>query len=157
MSFWYLQFSQKNKRKKNRFYYYGTSSRIVFVCFLGEFKTPKRHFEINWPWVLPPPHSILRNTGKAAGFYMSQREYVMWTLLVKSCLNLLTCKIRFFRCCWRHPCLRWYVWCLFWFRCCVHSIWKRIKTKMKPNSQKALHFLFMLYFYWVFLHDFVTE
>ena len=29
--------------------YYGTSSRNVFVCFLGELKTPKRHFEINWP------------------------------------------------------------------------------------------------------------
>ena len=26
-----------------------TSSRIVFVRFLGELKTPKRHFEINWP------------------------------------------------------------------------------------------------------------
>ena len=35
--------------EKIRLYYYGTSSRIVFVCFLGELKTPKRHFEINWP------------------------------------------------------------------------------------------------------------
>ena len=26
-----------------------TSSRIVFVRFLGELKTPKGHFEINWP------------------------------------------------------------------------------------------------------------
>ena len=26
---------------------YGTSSRIVFVRFLGELKTPKRHFETN--------------------------------------------------------------------------------------------------------------
>ena len=26
-----------------------TSSRIVFVCFGGELKTPKRYFEINWP------------------------------------------------------------------------------------------------------------
>ena len=30
-------------------FYYGTSSRIVFVRFLGELKTPKRYFEINWP------------------------------------------------------------------------------------------------------------
>ena len=48
MSFWYLQFSQKTN-EKIRLYYYGTSSRIVFVRFLGELKTPKRHFEINWP------------------------------------------------------------------------------------------------------------
>ena len=43
MSLWYLEFSQKTND------YYSTSSRIVFVRFLGEFKTPKRHFEINWP------------------------------------------------------------------------------------------------------------
>jgi ADP-dependent phosphofructokinase/glucokinase len=30
-------------------YYYNTSIWIVFVRFLGELKTPKRHFEINWP------------------------------------------------------------------------------------------------------------
>ena len=50
MSFWYLQFSQK-MNEKNWLYYYGTSSRIVFVRFLGEWKTPKIHFEINWPLV----------------------------------------------------------------------------------------------------------
>ena len=48
MSFGYLQFSQKTN-EKNWHYYYGTSSRIVFVRFLGKLKTPKRHFEINWP------------------------------------------------------------------------------------------------------------
>ena len=37
--------------EKIRIYYYGTSSQIVFVRFLGELKTPKRHFEINWPLV----------------------------------------------------------------------------------------------------------
>ena len=41
----------KNQRKKSRLYYYGTSSRIVFVRFLGELKTPKIHFEINRPLV----------------------------------------------------------------------------------------------------------
>ena len=46
MSFWYLQFSQKTKEKKIDF---TTSSGIVFVCFFGELKTPKRHFEINRP------------------------------------------------------------------------------------------------------------
>ena len=35
----------KNERKISTF----TSSRIVFVRFLGELKTLKRHFEINWP------------------------------------------------------------------------------------------------------------
>ena len=48
MSFLYLQFSQKTN-EKIWLYYYGTSSRIVFVNFLGELKPPKRHFEINWP------------------------------------------------------------------------------------------------------------
>jgi hypothetical protein len=48
MSFWYLQFSLKTN-EKNWLYYYGTSSRIVFVHFLGELKTPKRYFEINLP------------------------------------------------------------------------------------------------------------
>ena len=48
MSYWYLQFSKK-MNEKIRHYYYGTSNWIVFVRFLGELKTPKRHFEINWP------------------------------------------------------------------------------------------------------------
>ena len=43
--FWYLQFF----RKTNELNYYGTSSRIVFVRFLEELKTPKSPFEINWP------------------------------------------------------------------------------------------------------------
>ena len=40
--------SQKTN-EKILLYYYGTSSRIVFVRFLGELNTLKRHFEINWP------------------------------------------------------------------------------------------------------------
>ena len=40
--------SPKKWTKKIPLYYYGTSSRIVFDCFLGELKTPKRYFEINW-------------------------------------------------------------------------------------------------------------
>ena len=39
--------SLKKRTKTIRLYYYGTSSRIIFVRFLGELKTPKRHFEIN--------------------------------------------------------------------------------------------------------------
>ena len=39
----------KNEWKFLTLLYYGTSSRIVFVHFLGELKTPKRHLEINWP------------------------------------------------------------------------------------------------------------
>ena len=45
-------FNSPKKRTKKFDYItmeYGTSSRIVFLCFLGELKTPKRHFEINWP------------------------------------------------------------------------------------------------------------
>ena len=41
-------FISSKKRTKIQPNYYGTSSRIVFVRFLGELKTPKRHFEINW-------------------------------------------------------------------------------------------------------------
>ena len=60
MSFWYLQFSQKTN-ETIQFYYYGTSSRIVFVRFLGELKTLKRHYEINWilDWSHPNVISIL--------------------------------------------------------------------------------------------------
>ena len=42
-------FNSPPKEQKKRLYYYGTSSRIVFFRFLGELKTQKRHFEINWP------------------------------------------------------------------------------------------------------------
>ena len=56
-----LQFSDKKEGGKSekfcinlkvsyfqiQFYYYSTSSRIVFVCSLRELKTPKSHFEIN--------------------------------------------------------------------------------------------------------------
>ena len=38
----------KNEQKKIRLYYYGTSSWIVFVRFLGELKALKRQFEIKW-------------------------------------------------------------------------------------------------------------
>jgi hypothetical protein len=44
--------SPKKRTKKFDFTkYYGTSTRIVFVHFLGELKTSKIHFEINWPLV----------------------------------------------------------------------------------------------------------
>ena len=36
-----------NMNEKVRPNYYGTSSQIVFVRFLEEFKAPERHFEIN--------------------------------------------------------------------------------------------------------------
>ena len=36
--------SPEKRTKKIRLYYYGTSSRIVFVHFLGELKTPKKTF-----------------------------------------------------------------------------------------------------------------
>ena len=44
--FWYLKFQSQKTNEKVQIYYYGTSSRIVYVHFLGELKTPKRHFEI---------------------------------------------------------------------------------------------------------------
>ena len=45
-------FNSPKKTNEKIQLYYGTSSRIVFVRFLGELKTPKRHFEINWPLVV---------------------------------------------------------------------------------------------------------
>ena len=45
----FLVFFQKTNKKIQP--NYGTSSRIVFVRFLEELKTPKEHFEINWPLV----------------------------------------------------------------------------------------------------------
>ena len=44
----YLQFLQKTNNKI-WLYYYGTLNQKIFVRFLGELKTPKRHLEINWP------------------------------------------------------------------------------------------------------------
>ena len=41
--------SPKKQKTKIQLYYYCTSSRIVFIPFLGELKTPKRDFEIKWP------------------------------------------------------------------------------------------------------------
>ena len=46
MSFRYPQLSQK-KNEKIRLYYYGTSSLIFFVRFLGELKTPKDISKLN--------------------------------------------------------------------------------------------------------------
>ena len=53
MYFRYVQFFQKTNEKIQP-NCYGTSSRIVFVRFLEELKTSKRHFEINWPLVVLP-------------------------------------------------------------------------------------------------------
>ena len=42
------------------------SSRIVFVRFLEELKTPKRHFEINWTLESVPPPPPLQFFGPSA-------------------------------------------------------------------------------------------
>ena len=44
LAFLYLQFFPKANEKLWH-YYKGTLSRIIFVCFLGELTTPKRHFK----------------------------------------------------------------------------------------------------------------
>ena len=38
---------KKRKKKFDFLWYLSTTGPIVFVCFLGELKTPKGHFEIN--------------------------------------------------------------------------------------------------------------
>jgi hypothetical protein len=58
-TFWYLQFFQKTDLKSLIFALArGTSSPSLleqkfFIRFLEELKTPKRHFEINWPLPVP--------------------------------------------------------------------------------------------------------
>ena len=42
-------FNSPKKRTKKFYFTTMVPRRIVFVRFLGELKTPKRHFEINWP------------------------------------------------------------------------------------------------------------
>ena len=49
MYFWYLQSPKNDQKKSTLRQWYLSSSRIVFVHFLGELKTSKRHFEIKWP------------------------------------------------------------------------------------------------------------
>ena len=47
MLFWCVQFFQKMNENNS---IWGTIVESnCFVCFLEEFKIPKRHFEINWP------------------------------------------------------------------------------------------------------------
>ena len=88
MSFLDLQFSQKNEQKIRR-YYYGTSSRIVFVCFLWELKTPKRHFEINWALKanIPNCYFLCKRIFKRVLFVLSESILVkLHTLVFTDCL-----------------------------------------------------------------------
>ena len=39
--------------------YYDTSGRLVFVRFWKKLKTPRRHFEINWPLLLRPTFLLI--------------------------------------------------------------------------------------------------
>ena len=48
-TFCYPQFFQKTNAKI-QLYYCDTSGRIVYIHFLEELKTPKRHFKIDWPF-----------------------------------------------------------------------------------------------------------
>ena len=96
MSFWYHQFFQKTNEKIWPTYY-SNSSRIVFVRFLEELKTPKRHFEINWPLL----HTyIFKNQEKVSTLHFTYVLYIFFlrVFLVfyslqkwKKCINLLVC------------------------------------------------------------------
>ena len=84
MSFSYLQFSPKTNEKIWR-YYYGSSSRIVFVRFLEKLKTPKRHFEINWPlskqywW----NHKLLNTCKRKITLVKSRINIILDTYVIK--------------------------------------------------------------------------
>ena len=74
--------------KKNQPYYYGTSSRIVFVCFLGELKTPKRYFEINWPLVHFQIDGLLKKTCYLKKPWVNEHNYhSVCFFLLFSCLQ----------------------------------------------------------------------
>ena len=83
----------KNERKKNWVYYCGTSSRIVFVRFLGELKIPKIHFEINWPL----PYYVLMSV---CGYEENVRTYtytIMYNLwIISTSIDILceNCKCK---------------------------------------------------------------
>ena len=70
------------KERKIPLYYYGTSSRIVFVRFLGELNTPKRHFENNWP--LEAPLVLQEGSKLKTASFMDGS--LLWTLRVLSLL-----------------------------------------------------------------------
>ena len=54
LSKWFFQVDVSSKKTNERIllYYYETSGWLVFIRFWRKSKTPKRHFEINWPLVM---------------------------------------------------------------------------------------------------------
>ena len=46
----FFQADVSSKKRTNEFNF--TTIRLVFVCIWRKLKTPKRHFEINWPLVI---------------------------------------------------------------------------------------------------------
>ena len=59
MSFWYIQFSQKTSKKIRLYYYDMHLFRIVFVCFLGELKTPKNISKLTYLYIYPNQPNFL--------------------------------------------------------------------------------------------------
>ena len=68
---WCFQFSQKTQLEAP----YVVKSNFFFVCFFGELKIPKRHFEINWPLVMK--HICCR---KRLGWWNAKKSNMDWTL-----------------------------------------------------------------------------
>ena len=103
MSFWYLHFSQKTN-KKVQLYYYNTSSLIVFIRFLGELKTPKRHFEINWTLVSVCPDFFICQFFDHLS--MDQFQICMWVISHNKEFHFLSVKPKYVNCSLKHVVLK---------------------------------------------------
>ena len=111
-------------------YYYETSGRLVFICFLEEIEDTKKHFEIIWPLVPkieicskyflnknPKNHplwegwflffSLPSKTGLEADFLSIQRDYLYGQLLLCHHLNEI---LRFLRQIHRIRSQIWEIW-----------------------------------------------
>ena len=86
--------SNSSKNKKNQLNYYGTSSQIVFLHFLEELKTAKRHFKIKWPLTYKVTVVEIRTIFSIgfAGFFVQWKE--LQSLIPQ--LTILYTEIMFF-------------------------------------------------------------
>ena len=149
MSYW---FSSKTNRNI-QLYYYGTSSRIVYVHFLRELKTPKRNFEINWPlrhtmarnldtfsWksfettvaVVKVIHSSLSCGIFLKFFHVNKQELGKW-LIVRSIFDLKIGHRNFFYTHFLHQMLPWEV-CELW---ATTALMKEVMALLLTLKKKA--------------------
>ena len=134
--------------EENQLYYYGTLSRMVFVHFLGELKTPKGHFEIKWPLERLKKNyctlckAVFRVRPRSFPRYTLQREF-WWlgnhiiSILVMWFWWRLSCNIIFFCNYWvsRHnmKCVSHF--CNYWRHSMIYAV--NVETHKKPQKTKT--------------------